>query len=162
MKEEKRDVAIVAACVCLCMVLSGVFIVIYRNDNLYPQEIALPENIIYDVDKFFYGYDPPIAVDNGMLYVSGWIAPKNESLEYIDRTVILIAEDSSTYAINTIACNRGLTEYFNTGYNFDLGGIQGKCYVNKFNKGDKFQIAFLATDSENNHYFFPLNIEVII
>lgn len=153
---KKNDRLFIIA-VLLCLVLSCAFAGVYKLDNERTHIAEIGENVIRSGDTFYYGCEDPV-VENGNLVITGWAAPRERDLTYIDRHVLL--EDGGVfYEINTIAVERGLTDFFDTGFTYDNGGIAAQCPVRSLKK-QTYSLYLLIREESGNSYLIDMQKEV--
>lgn len=163
MKREKQIIILLSFFLLLSCLISGAFSVIYKADNERVKRYPSIEHIDpIEEDLYFYGHDP-VGLNNGMLVITGWIAPKNADLShYINRCVILEDDQGQCFAVNTVAYDRDLTSYFNTGFNYDLGGIWAQCPTSQFDEGSTYRVYFLLTEADGSQFLYDLDTTVTI
>jgi len=155
-KNEKNHIIFICIYFLTCLIIGYIFITIYKIDRVQIKEVILDSDVICDATKFYYGMDPIIKEDD-LIKITGWVVDKENSLEYIDRKVLLIDDKETILELKTLAYDRGLTTFFNTGYNYDLGGLMAQCETKKLEIGNEYRIMFLVTEQDGNKYLFNLN-----
>lgn len=158
-KEEKKTALFLTAALIISFILAGAFVFVYRMDNINAHTFVIPPNVVYSSEGYLYGIDP-VSADGDVLTITGWAARRDRDLTYVNRKVLLVSE-GECFELNTVACDRGLTAYFNTGFNYDLGGIQASCAIDSLPEGRRtYRVMFLVTEAEGDCFCLDLNTEV--
>lgn len=141
----------------ICLIISSVFVFIYKynNESIKKFQVYSTEDKI--TDNYFIGCDP-ISTEGNILTITGWIAPKNTDLTYVNRKILLKDSANIFYAINTVAEDRGLTEFFNTGYDYDLGGIRAQCPISKLKADEEYRVFFFLEEQNGEKYLVDMEM----
>lgn len=160
MAEEKKITKLLAGFLALCILASGALAFAYKIDRESARPINLEDVIeVTDDSQYFYGLDPVEISDDGMLHISGWVVNREKDLTYIDRKVVLADDAGNACALKTIAGERGLTWFFDTGYNYDDGGLVSQGLLKTIPVDEDYHILFLVTE-DGKRYLFDLNTVV--
>lgn len=157
MKKENNFLVVGAA---VCFVIACIFSGLYKFSNEHVKQYSLDDNVIQSGELYFYGCDEPSIENNRVLAITGWIAPKEFDLTYIDRKV-LIENQGVFYELNTIAVERGLTAFFNTGYDYTNGGIEAKCLTADL-QGKEYKLYYLVKEQDGRAYLINLDKSIDI
>ena len=157
MKKEDRFLMLgAAACFAVACIFSG----LYKFSNEHVKQYSLDGNVIQSGDLYFYGYDEPSIENNRVLAITGWVAPKEYDLTYIDRKVLL-ENQGVFYELNTIAVERGLTGFFNTGHDYTNGGIEARCLIADL-KEEEYKLYYLVKEQDGRTYLIDLDKSIDI
>ena len=74
----------------------------------------------------------------------------------------MLIEQYNYYKMNTIKCDRGLTEYYNNGFNYDNGGIIAQCPTKYLKKSSKFKVAILVNELNGEKYLIQFEDDIIV
>lgn len=157
MKQEKNFLILG---VIMCFTIACIFSSLYKFSNEHLKQYSLDENVIQNGESYFYGYDEPSVEDNRILTITGWVAPKECDLTYIDRKVLLESQ-GIFYALNTVAVERGLTEFFHTGYDYTNGGIEAKCLIKNL-KENEYNLYYLVKEQNGSTYLINLDKSITV
>ena len=146
----------------LCGIVSAGFTLCYKAQREAVTPYADAVVFSDESDHYFYGCDSDIRTDNGRLVITGWVTDKNADLFYIKRKVLLVDEEHKVFALPTIAVERGLTDFFNTGFQYDYGGLCAQCPLKNIPHPGTYQIVFAAWDSDGGVRYFDVNAEVTV
>ena len=117
---------------------------------------------MYGIDEVTPGYSTQKSITGNPqkeLIITGWAMKADEDTTYANRKVLLLTDAGECYALNTAVLNRGLTEFFNTGYNYDYGGIIAACLLDSLPK-EKFHVAYLIIEQNEAPHLIELDTVV--
>ncbi len=158
-QSEKGTALFLIAVLVASLLLAYFFTLIYRMDNVNAHPFKIPESTAFSSEGYLYGIDPVSLTDN-TLTITGWAVRQDRDLTYVNRKVLLVSE-KECFALNTVAWERGLTAYFNTGFSYELGGFQASCVIDSLPKDKQtYRVMLLVTEEEGNCFCLDLNTEI--
>ena len=155
--QKRRFVALIA----ICVIVSVLYCMVYLKDNRMIRRISIPEDAVNDADQYLYGIDYPYKLEHNYLTLTGYAVRRDENLDYINNTVVLMSEDKKDcFAMNTVAQERGLTGFFNTGYDYSDGGLIAVGDISEIRRDMPYEVYILTIDHNNQAHLLDSCISV--
>ncbi len=155
----RNDIKIVVGCLLGSILISLMFVMIYRYDN--ERLISLGQVSDYQTSDEYVVIIDDIQLTKLTLSIFGCSVKLGEDINYVNKQYVLIDEENQIIGMNTVVVDRkSATEYYNDGFNYDKSGLNGQCLTKYLDKRTIYKVGMVIKELDGNRYLYISDLVV--